>query len=68
MEKKLYYCMVEGVIDGAHRSVNDELQLTDREAKYLIMSGLIGAEKKVVQVDAVKEPDPATLDMKTRKA
>lgn len=66
--KKIYYAQVEGIIDGAHRSVNDELNLTDREAKYLVMSGLVATEKKVLKVETPSaEPSPATLDMKTRK-
>ena len=70
MSKTLYYAQVEGTIDGMHRSINDPLNLTAREAKYLIMSGLIATEKKVIvkEFPASTEPSSATLDMKTRKS
>lgn len=69
MSKKLYFVQVEGMIDGAHRVVNDELNLTDREAKYLVMSGLVATEKKGAKGEApAEEPDAASLGMKTRKA
>lgn len=70
MSKKTYYATVEGMINGSHRKVNDELQLTDREAKYLVMSGLISTEKKKLDNGGrilANEPAPVDLDMKTRK-
>lgn len=70
MSKKTYFAQVEGMINGAHHKVNDELQLTEREAKYLVMGGLIGAEKRAVDTSGriiSREPSPVDLDIKTRK-
>jgi hypothetical protein len=66
MSKKTYFAQVEGMINGAHHKVNDELPLTEREAKYLVMGGLVATEKKVVKTERA-EPSPVDLDMKTRK-
>lgn len=70
MSKTTYYCQVEGMIHGSHRKVNEELQLSDSEAKYLVMAGLIGKTKKAGTGDRIlaTEPAPATLEMKTRKS
>ena len=46
MSKKTYFATVDGMINGAHHKANDELQLTDREAKYLVMAGLVSKTKK----------------------
>ena len=82
MEKKTYYALAEGDINGMYRKAGDPVgDLTDREAKYLAMHGVVSATKpgekneraeKPAEVkdraEPVKrnEPDPATLDRKTR--
>lgn len=40
--KKTYVVNAEGFIAGAHRAKGARIQLTDREAKYLVLSGLVG--------------------------
>lgn len=68
MEKKPYFFTETGMIDGAYREVNEPVSLTDRQAKYLLMAGLISTERVVVQKAPPKaEPSPVDLDMKVRK-
>lgn len=66
--KKTYYAVVDGHINGAYRKKGESCgEMTARQAKYLVMSGLV-TDQKAKPVDPVKraEPDPATLERKTR--
>lgn len=63
--KKTYVVNADGFIAGAYRDKGARIQLTDREAKYLALSGLVSETK--VKAEAPKaEPSPAALDKKTR--
>lgn len=65
MNKRTYYAAVEGFIHGAYRKVGDSLgQLTERQAKYLLMSGLVTTQSPKGAERA--EPDPTTIGKKTR--
>ncbi|MCO5730082.1 hypothetical protein [Rhizobium sp. SSA_523] len=70
MEKKVYYALFEGDINGRYRKAGDPVgELTAREAKYPLMHGLISAEKpepKGKKEAERAEPDPVNLDRKTR--
>lgn len=81
MEKKVYYALTEGDILGRVFERGEPVgELTEREAKYLVMQGTIGltgptenvdrelraAERAVKEPPKRSEPDPATLDRKTR--
>lgn len=77
MTKKTYYAVVDGNIAGAVRKAGDSCGLlTDRQAKYLVMSGLIStarpqavqkkAEEIAVDQAPKEEPSPAMLGRKTR--
>ncbi|MCH4539068.1 hypothetical protein [Ochrobactrum sp. A-1] len=63
--KKTYVVNAEGFIAGAHRTKGARIQLTDREAKYLVLSGLVG-EASVKAESPKAEPSPVVLDKKTR--
>ena len=67
-DKRNYYATAEGHIAGKYRKLGDPIPLTEREAKYLEMSGQISkTNPKDKQADGERaEPDPATLDRKTR--
>ena len=65
MGKKSYVVKAEGFIAGAHRSKGDRLQLTEREAKYLVLSGLVSETHAKTEAPK-QEPSPAALDKKTR--
>lgn len=72
---KTYYAVVDGYIHGAQRARGDAVgPLTERQAKYLLMSGLVSEKPIAVQPLADKrkkgptppEPTPTTLDRLTR--
>lgn len=66
--KKTYYAVIDGYINGAYRKKGEPCgEMTERQVKYLVMSGLV-TDKKAKPVDLLKrtEPEPATLDRKTR--
>lgn len=65
MAKKTYVVNADGFIAGAHRTKNSHIDLTEREAKYFLLSGLIG-EKKAKPAAPKEEPSPTALDKKTR--
>lgn len=65
-EKKKYVTLVEGFVHGEHRKKNAELELTDREAKYLVLNGHVEAAEEKKEKPPKEEPDPATMDRKTR--
>lgn len=64
---KVYYAVVSGAfINGAVRQKGDSCGvMTDREAKYMVMSGLITATKPR-SAPVAAEPDPTLLGKKTR--
>jgi len=68
--KKVFYVKQEGHIDGRPRLKGEAIQLTEREAKYLLMNETISREPVVDQVEKTTqsrdEVDPAILDRKTR--
>ena len=64
--KKKYVTLAEGFIHGEHRKKSVELELTDREAKYLVLSGLVEPAEDKKEKPPKEEPYPATLDRKTR--
>lgn len=65
--KKTYVAQADGFLHGEHRKKRSKLELTDREAKYLLLSGLVKAdEPEQVEAPKKEEPDPATLERKTR--
>ena len=66
--KKTYYTTVAGHILGAHREKGEACgELSNRQAKYLVMSGLItDVAPKQTERPAKPEPDAATLERKTR--
>lgn len=72
METKTYYALAEGDVHGKFRAVGEPIgQLTDRQAKYLVMTGVISATRPEnvggrVEPITGNEPDPATLGRKTR--
>lgn len=72
METKTYYALAEGDVHGKYRTVGEPIgQLTDRQAKYLVMSGAISATRPEAGDNRAEqiignEPDPATLGRKTR--
>lgn len=71
---KKYYAAVEGYINGAYRKKGEPAgALSERQAKYLVLSGLVTDKKPDIKPAAVErkpapkaEPDPATLERKTR--
>lgn len=65
--KKTYIAQADGFLHGEHRKKKSKLELTDREAKYLVLSGLVKLEEpEPVEPPKKEEPDPATLERKTR--
>lgn len=68
---KTYYAKVEGFIAGKHRAKGDSIVLSEREARYPLMAGIL-SDTPLEPEDQEKpsrkrqEPDPATLDRKTR--
>jgi hypothetical protein len=64
---KTYYAVVDGFIHDRERKKGAEIRMTERQAKYLLLSGLI-TEDAPKKEDPIKrsEPDPATLERKTR--
>lgn len=71
MNKRTYYATVDGYINGAMRKAGEAVgKLTDRDAKYLIMSGLVTAEApksdKARERPLRAEPSPTSLGKKTR--
>ncbi|MEN5275761.1 hypothetical protein ABE527_02310 [Brucella sp. TWI432] len=66
MTKKSYTVNADGFIHGAGRKKDESLLLSDREAKYLVMSGLISVSGSKNEPAVVGEPSPTTLDKKTR--
>lgn len=56
---KTYFAIVEGFIDTEHRKVGDRLMLTERQAKYLLLNGLISE---------TPPPDPSEATAPTKKA
>lgn len=67
-DKRNYYATAEGHIAGKYRKLGDPIPLTDTEAKYLEMAGQVSKTNPKDKPAAEKrdEPDPATLDRKTR--
>lgn len=64
--KKTYVVNADGYIAGAGRKRGEKIQLSEREAKYFVLSGLI-SEPSIKSAPAPKaEPNPTTLDKKTR--
>ncbi|MDR6954126.1 hypothetical protein J2X65_003494 [Ancylobacter sp. 3268] len=68
--RKYYYAQVDGFIAGAMRKKGDPVgPLTEREAKYPELAGLLGQDPPVVgavESPPKPEPDPAMLERKTR--
>lgn len=68
--KKVYYATVGGFINGVHRAKGECCgQMTERQAKYYILSGLIVEGKPKgnrTEKSPKNEPSPATLERKTR--
>ncbi|NTD85492.1 hypothetical protein [Agrobacterium tumefaciens] len=67
-DKTNYYATSEGHIAGKYRELGDPIPLTEKEAKYLLLNGQISKtnpKDKPVE-EKRSEPDPATLDRKTR--
>lgn len=50
MSKKTYYSLVTGFVNNVHRKEGEPVgQLTDAEAKYLVMAGQISDEPPVAE-------------------
>lgn len=65
MGKKTYVVNAEGFIAGAHRKKGARIQLTEREAKYFVLSGLL-SDPQAKAAAPKQEPSPVALDKKTR--
>lgn len=64
--KKPYRVAIAGYLLGAHRKVGDAVNLTEAEAKYLLLDGTV-TEGKPAKPDAPRrEPSPVDLEKKTR--
>lgn len=58
MERKPYYSLVDGFVDSVYRKIGDPLgNLTDEEAKYLVMAGIASATKPEVAKPVTKKVD-----------
>jgi hypothetical protein len=67
-DKRNYYATAEGHIAGKYRKLGDPIPLTEQEAKYLEMAGQVSKTNPKDKSASEKrdEPDPVTLDRKTR--
>ena len=64
MEKSVFVVNQDGPVNGLYRKKGDEIQMTEREAKYLVPAGVV-SRKKIER--AASKPAPAVQGTKDEK-
>jgi len=58
MQKRDYKVMTDAWVGGVYRKEGDKIQLTEAEAKYLVLSGVLTLDKpKTASAPAVAKKD-----------